>query len=70
MYNQHLGKLGCTFNVPKRTKKEGGGNNLSFPRFLPRAVTNTLTEGQLEVQLFKTFMLYSKLKMNGTYSLF
>lgn len=22
MYNQHLGKLGCTFSVPKRTKWE------------------------------------------------
>lgn len=22
MYNQHLGKLGCTFNVPKRTKRK------------------------------------------------
>lgn len=30
MYNQHLGKQDCTFNVPKRTKKGGGGVLISY----------------------------------------
>lgn len=59
MYNQHLGKLGCTFNVPQRTKWE---------KKISISTSSHLKYSYQTAVEVKLFMLEYKWKMYNKYS--